>query len=205
MPRSGLMNSNLFIISGPAGVGKTTLCDRLLVDYAEDLKRVITATTRKPRVGEVNGVDYYFLNKQEFERKKRQKAFLENEIIHGNDYGVLREAVVQGWSEVPNLILNIDVKGARTIQKVFCRNSSNKGNLISIFISPASIEVLQERLRIRGTDSDEEIKKRLETARKEMLSVGFFNYTIRSEDRENDYSQIRQIFLDERKLKKPAC
>jgi guanylate kinase len=198
------MNCNLFIISGPAGVGKTTLCDRLLIDYAEDLKRVITATTRKPRVGEVDGVDYYFLSKQEFERKKSQKAFLENEIIHGNEYGVLRETVLGGLSDVPNLLLNIDVKGARTIQKAFGRNSSNTGNLISIFISPASIEVLQERLRIRGTDSGEEIRKRMETARQELRSVGFFNYNIRSQDRENDYSQIRQIFLDKRKLKNPA-
>lgn len=198
------MNCNLFIISGPAGVGKTTLCDRLLIDYAEDLKRVITATTREPRVGEVDGVDYYFLSKQEFERKKSQKAFLENEIIHGNEYGVLRETVLGDLSDVPNLLLNIDVKGARTIQKAFGRNSSNTGNLISIFISPASIEVLQERLRIRGTDSGEEIRKRMETARQELLSVGFFNYSIRSQDRENDYSQIRKIFLDKRKLKKPA-
>ena len=198
------MNCNLFIISGPAGVGKTTLCDRLLIDFAENLKRVITATTRKPRVGEVDGVDYYFLSKQEFERKKKQKAFLENEIIHANEYGVLRETVLGGLSDVPNLLLNIDVKGARTIQKAFGRNSSNTGNLISIFISPASIEVLQERLRIRGTDSGEEIRKRMETARQELRSVGFFNYNIRSEDRENDYSQIRQIFLDKRKLKKPA-
>ena len=198
------MNCNLFIISGPAGVGKTTLCDRLLIDYAEDLKRVITATTREPRVGEVDGVDYYFLSKQEFERKKSQKAFLENEIIHGNEYGVLRETVLGDLSDVPNLLLNIDVKGARTIQKAFGRNSSNTGNLISIFISPASIEVLQERLRIRGTDSGEEIRKRMETARQELRSVGFFNYNIRSQDRENDYSQIRQIFLDKRKLKKPA-
>lgn len=198
------MNCNLFIISGPAGVGKTTLCDRLLIDFAENLKRVITATTRKPRVGEVDGVDYYFLSKQEFERKRRQKAFLENEIIHGNEYGVLRETVLGGLSGVPNLLLNIDVKGARTIQKAFGSNSSNKGNLISIFVSPASIEVLQERLRIRGTDSGEEIRKRMETARQELQSVGFFNYNIRSQDRENDYSQIRQIFLDKRKLKKHA-
>ncbi len=198
------MNCNLFIISGPAGVGKTTLCDRLLIDYTEDLKRVITATTREPRVGEVDGVDYYFLSKQDFERKKSQKAFLENEIIHGNEYGVLRETILGGLSDVPNLLLNIDVKGARTIQKAFGRNSSNKGNLISIFISPASIEVLQERLRIRGTDSVEEIRRRMETARQELRSVGFFNYNIRSQDRENDYSQIRQIFLDKRKLKKPA-
>ena len=198
------MNCNLFIISGPAGVGKTTLCDRLLIDYAEDLKRVITATTRKPRVGEVDGVDYYFLSKQEFERKKSQKAFLENEIIHGNEYGVLRETVLGGLSDMPNLLLNIDVKGARTIQNAFGRNSSNTGNLISIFISPASIEVLQERLRIRGTDSGEEIRKRMETARQELRSVGFFNYNIRSQDRENDYSQIRQIFLDKRKLKNLA-
>lgn len=198
------MNCNLFIISGPAGVGKTTLCDRLLIDFAENLKRVITATTRKPRVGEVDGVDYYFLSKQEFERKKSQNAFLENEIIHGNEYGVLRETVLGGLSDVPNLLLNIDVKGARTIQKAFGRNSSNTGNLISIFISPASIEVLQERLRIRGTDSGEEIRKRMETARQELRSVGFFNYNIRSQDRENDYSQIRQIFLDKRKLKNLA-
>ena len=198
------MNCNLFIISGPAGVGKTTLCDRLLIDYTEDLKRVITVTTREPRVGEVDGVDYYFLSKQEFERKKSQKAFLENEIIHGNEYGVLRETVLGDLSDVPNLLLNIDVKGARTIQKAFGRNSSNTGNLISIFISTASIEVLQERLRIRGTDSGEEIRKRMETARQELRSVGFFNYNIRSQDRENDYSQIRQIFLDKRKLKKPA-
>ena len=185
-------------------MGKTTLCDRLLIDYTEDLKRVITVTTREPRVGEVDGVDYYFLSKQEFARKKSQNAFLENEIIHGNEYGVLRKTVLGGLSDVPNLLLNIDVKGARTIQKAFGRNSSNTGNLISIFISPASIEVLQERLRIRGTDSGEEIRKRMETARQELRSVGFFNYNIRSQDRENDYSQIRQIFLDKRKLKKPA-
>ena len=198
------MNCNLFIISGPAGVGKTTLCDRLLSDYSEYLKRVITATTREPRVGEVDGVDYYFLSKQEFERKKRQQAFLENEIIHGNETGVLRETVLGGLSDVPNLLLNIDVKGARTIQKAFGMKSSNTGNLISIFISPASIEVLQERLRIRGTDSGEEIRKRMETARQELRSVGFFNYNIRSQDRENDYSQIRQIFLDKRQIKQPA-
>ena len=117
MPLSGLMNCNLFIISGPAGVGKTTLCDRLLIDFAENLKRVITATTRKPRVGEVDGVDYYFLSKQEFERKKSQNAFLENEIIHGNEYRVLRETVLGGSSGVPNLLLNIDVKGAEPSKK----------------------------------------------------------------------------------------
>ena len=197
--QSSGMNCNLFIISGPAGVGKTTLCDRLLSDHQSDLKRVITATTRNPRVGEEDGKDYYFLDRQEFERKKRQNEFLENERIHGHEYGVLRESIQGTLSDVPNLLLNIDVKGARTIQKAFGEHSGHSGNLVSIFISPESIEVLEERLRNRGTDSVSEIERRLQTAKQELLAAQFFSYEIRSEDREKDYCRIRQIYLENRK------
>jgi guanylate kinase len=175
------------------------LCDRLLSDHQSDLKRVITATTRNPRVGEEDGKDYYFLDRQEFERKKRQNEFLENERIHGHEYGVLREAIQGTLSDVPNLLLNIDVKGARTIQKAFGEHSGHSGNLVSIFISPESIEVLEERLRNRGTDSVSEIERRMQTAKQELLAAQFFSYEIRSEDREKDYCRIRQIYLENRK------
>ena len=153
------MNCNLFIISGPAGVGKTTLCDRLLSDHQSDLKRVITATTRNPRVGEEDGKDYYFLDRQEFERKKRQNEFLENERIHGHEYGVLREAIQGTLSDVPQSASQYRRERGQDDPKAFGKHSGHSGNLVSIFISPESIEVLEERLRNRGTDSVSEIER----------------------------------------------
>ena len=194
------MESSVFLISGPAGIGKTTVCDRLIKEFHPHLTRVVSATTRAPRKEEVEGVDYYFINKEKFNSLIYSNGFLEYEKIHGNYYGTLREKTLQELRNSKDVLFNIDVNGTTSLQKILRNCDFYKGKLISVFLYPSSIEELKNRLYNRGTDKEEDICIRLETAKVEITAMNLFDYQVKSWQRENDYQCVRRIYLEESKI-----
>lgn len=187
--------SLILVISGPAGVGKTTVCDRLLQEFGSSISRVVTTTTRKPRDGEKEGEDYFFTSVKQFHELLENKAFLEYEIIHGNHYGTRKKTVFDKIEKEQDILINIDVKGARSLRKEISKNKSFNGKIITVFLKPNNLEVLKERLSQRATDTKSDIETRLETAKKELTLADSFDYIIISKDRENDYETVKRIFL----------
>ena len=154
----------LLIISGPAGSGKTTLCDRILKDFHPQIQRVITATTRPPRKGEKNGVDYHFLNPESFSAHEKANDFYETAEVYNHHYGSLKSAIREKLTQETDLLLNIDVQGAASFRKAAQDDSLLKGRLISVFLMPPSMEELHSRMTKRGLDDPAIIQKRLKTA-----------------------------------------
>ena len=187
--------SLILVISGPAGVGKTTVCDRLLQEFGSSISRVVTTTTRKPRDGEKEGEDYFFTSVKQFHELLENEAFLEYEIIHGNHYGTRKKTVFDKIEKEQDILINIDVKGARSLRKEISKNKSFNGKIITVFLKPNNLEVLKERLSQRATDTKSDIETRLETAKKELTLADSFDYIIISKDRENDYETVKRIFL----------
>jgi len=187
----------VFVISGPAGVGKTTLCDRLIGEFSETAKRVVTVTTRKPRAGEQNGRDYHFLGREEFLKKVDQGAFIEYECIHDNYYGTLKETILSEieCSDGIDLLLNIDVNGASSFREFAKTDKSLQGIVICVFVNPSSINQLRERLLKRGSDDIAEIEKRMKTARGEIEKKGQFDFILPSEGKQEDYEKLREFYL----------
>jgi len=186
--------STILVISGPAGVGKTTICDRLLRDFGSNISRVVTTTTRRPREGEKEGEDYFFTSVQEFHELLENEAFLENEIIHGNYYGTRKKAVFEKIEKNQDILINIDVKGAGSLRNEIYKHKNFDGKMITIFLKPESLEVLKKRLSMRATDTKSDIETRLETAKQELTLADSFDYTIVSKDREHDYKSVKKIF-----------
>tara|TARA_E500000178_G_C16891901_1_gene693912 strand:+ start:196 stop:783 length:588 start_codon:yes stop_codon:yes gene_type:complete len=187
--------SLILVISGPAGVGKTTVCDRLLQEFGSSISRVVTTTTRKPRDGEKEGEDYFFTSVKQFHELLENEAFLEYEIIHGNHYGTRKKTVFDKIEKGQDILINIDVKGARSLRKEISKNKSFNVKIITVFLKPNNLEVLKERLSQRATDTKSDIETRLETAKKELTLADSFDYIIISKDRENDYETVKRIFL----------
>ena len=166
--------SKVFVITGPSGVGKGTLIKRLL-SRCPNLELSISATTREPRQGEVDGVDYHFLSAEEFERRVGEKDFLEFATYSGNRYGTLRSEVERRLDAGHSVVLEIEVQGATQVRAA-------KPDSIQIFIAPPDPVVLRDRLAGRGTDSADAIDKRLETAEIELASQGEFAYRVVNDD-----------------------
>jgi guanylate kinase len=166
--------NNVFIISAPSGSGKTTLID-LLLSENPSLMFSISHTTRPPRPGEQNGVEYFFINEDDFLKMIKEDRFLEWANVHGHFYGTSRETVERAQKEGRDLILDIDVQGAEQIRK-------KMPDAISIFILPPSYEALQRRLLARQKDKEEVMMKRLQNAKKEILRFGEFDYIIINDD-----------------------
>jgi len=150
----------LFVVSGPSGVGKGTLVRELLSRYPR-LELSVSATTRPPREGEVNGRDYHFLREEDFEQRVQSGDFLEWAEVYGHRYGTLAAPVRRALEEGRDVVLEIDVQGARQVIR-------NMPEAVSIFVRPASLKQLEERLRKRGTESEEQLRRRLEKAVWEM-------------------------------------
>ena len=188
------MNNIALVISGPAGVGKTTLCDRLLLDYETQLTRVITVTTRHPREGEVDGKDYLFISKLEFEDLIEVDAFIEYAQIHDNYYGSLKKTFLELFQKDQDVLLNIDIQGTASLKNLESSYPFLKNRVISVFVMPKSLNELRDRLKTRNLDTTEEIEKRLTTAADEIKSNGIFDYTIESSTKEKDYKRLVEIY-----------
>ncbi len=184
-----MIKGELFVLSAPAGGGKTTLAN-LLLKEVPNLVKITTCTTREPRPGEKNGVDYFFLSKEEFERKIKEGAFLEYAVVHGNYYGTPKEEVLKEINKGNDVLLVIDVQGMRQIKRNF-------KEVVTIFLIPPSFEELINRMRKRG-DSEEEIKKRLETAKKELKAWREYDYIVINDIMEKAKEDLKKIILANR-------
>jgi guanylate kinase len=167
----------LILVSAPSGGGKTTLCQQLLL-ARPDMTRAITCTTRPPRQGEQDGIDYYFLDAASFLKRVQAGNFLEHATVFGNSYGTLKSEVLGKLRQGKDVLLNIDVQGAATIRQKVVEDAELRAALVSIFLTPASMTVLEERLRRRATDSEAVIQKRLSVARQEIAQWRHFDYLL---------------------------
>ena len=180
----------LLVVSGPAGVGKGTI-DSALIARNPSIKMSVSATTRKPRPGEVDGVHYFFKTEEEFRRMIDEDDFLEYmHVFHQNFYGTPRSFVEKELNEGHHVILEIDVQGAFKVKEAF-------PEAVLIFIAPPSMEILKERLIGRGTETPEDIERRFATASSEVIAMNHYDYVVINEQIEIGVSQMESIITAE--------
>lgn len=180
------------VLAGPAGSGKSTLCDRLVAEVS-GFSRVVTATTRPPREGEVDGVHYHFLSPEGFDEKLEKDAFLEWAWVHKKHrYGTLTEAVLGPLSQGSSLVINVDVQGVENFRKAALKMPLLARHLCTVFID-VPIDTLRDRLAVRATDSEEEVNRRMQTAEAELREKHRFDHLITSADRDSDFAQLLEI------------
>ncbi|MBG30659.1 MAG: guanylate kinase [Opitutae bacterium] len=188
----------LLIVSGPAGCGKTTVCDRLYQSHVPKLNKVITTTTREPREGEKDGVDYHFVSNRQFDDDLNKDAFYEHAIVHGSKYGVFKAAILGKLETGLDLVLNVDVQGAATLRKAAANDPLLGASLVSLFLMPANLETIRQRLDERGKDDAQEIARRLKVAENEVARWREYDYCIVSGSKEDDYARIDAIYKAEK-------
>lgn len=186
-------NKKVIIFSAPSGSGKTTIIKRLL-SYFPEFEFSISATSRKPRAGETDGHDYYFLSKESFEEKVNNNQFLEwEEVYAGTRYGTLKSEIDRIWGNGKIVVFDVDVLGGMRLKEFFGSKA------LSIFVMPPSIEVLEQRLRIRNTETEEAIQKRLSRSSLELQHSTKFDLTIVNDILENAVEEAKmniQSFLN---------
>lgn len=177
----------LVIISGPSGAGKSTVLDRVLKECPRTLELSVSATTRRPRPGEEDGVNYHFLTKDEFFRRRENGEFLEWKEVFGRGdfYGTLRETVTAGLNAGKWVVLEIDVEGAMMVLE--------SQEAITIFLHPGSMQELERRLRERKTETEESLQRRLEVARHEMTFIDRYNHEVVNDTIEQAVQEICDI------------
>lgn len=180
----------LIVVSAPSGSGKTTIAKKILERFPF-MKFSVSATTRPKRNGEIDGKDYFFLSREEFEKKIQNGELLEWEEIYGNYYGTLKSVVENALKNGDVLVFDVDVNGALSIKKKFPDDS------ILIFIKPPNIETLKERLKRRKTESEEQIKKRLERVPMELEKAKYFDYIFVNDNLEDTIKSVTRAIFDE--------
>jgi len=193
----------LVLISAPSGGGKTTLCQQLLA-ARPNMTRAITCTTRLPREGERDGVDYYFFDAASFLKRVQAGHFLEHATVYGYSYGILKTEVLGKLREGKDVLLNVDVQGAATIRQKTQEEPELKRALVSVFLTPPSMAILEGRLRKRGTDAPEVIERRLGVARHEIAQWKHFDYLLLSETISEDLRRMLVILEAEKLSSKRA-
>jgi guanylate kinase len=193
----------LLVLSAPSGGGKTTLC-RELLRRNQTLTRAVTCTTRPPRGREKNGVDYYFLDPGDFLKRVQAGNFLEHATVYGNSYGTLKAEVLGKLRAGRDVLLAVDVQGAASIRAAAESDPELHAALVTVFLTPPNLEVLEARLRKRGEDSPAEIRKRLAVARREISQWKNFDYLILSTTVAED-ARRGQAILDAEKMRRPRA
>lgn len=181
MPRKG----RIFIVSAPSGAGKTTLC-KVVLERFPDMVYSISATTRLPRPGEKDGVDYYFLSMDDFKKKIDHDAWAEWAEVHGNFYGTLRDNIEKNILQGRDVLLDVDVKGASQIQTRY-------DDCILIFIMPPSVEILRQRLSGRAADSRNDIEKRMRNAESEMAMRDIYHHVIVNDQLDRAINELTDL------------
>lgn len=183
----------LFVVSAPSGAGKTTLVEALR--QTSNLFYSVSCTTRAPRPGEVDGEDYRFVADADFQARIVAGHFLEYAQVHGDYYGTLREPVLANLNNGCDTLIDIDTQGAATIRN--CGDPIIREALADVFIMPPDIDELRRRLRKRGTETEDQINRRLETALREMVLWRDYRYTIVSGSIDEDLERFRHIMAAE--------
>jgi guanylate kinase len=193
--RSGI----LFIVMGPTGSGKTTLCDRLVQEFSSNLRYSVSVTSRMPRPGEIQGASYHFVTREKFVEKRETGEFFEWEETHGNLYGTLKSSLMAGIDAGVDLLFQVDIRGALNFKKQF------PDNAVTIFLVPPEFEVMQQRLKARGTTDPLELAKRFKTAKAEYEALlashkcwDTIDYLVVNSDIDVAYDGIRSIVMAER-------
>lgn len=183
-------NGLLVVISGPSGSGKGTICKRLIEDL-DNVQVSVSATTRKPRLGEIEGVNYFFIDEETFINRINNDDFLEFAKVYGNFYGTPRQEVLKSLEKGKDVILEIDTQGALNVKK-----SYPKG--VFIFILPPSIKELKSRIEGRGTDSKEAIIKRMDCVIEELNNALKYDYVVLNDEVEEAVRKIKEIISAEK-------
>lgn len=180
----------LLVVSGPSGAGKGTICKAIL-DQNDQIKLSVSATTRKPRNGEVHGVNYFFIEKEEFTSMIEKGEFLEYAQIYDNFYGTPKAAIIETLEKGQDVILEIEMQGARQVKEVYPEGTF-------IFVLPPSLKELKNRIVGRGTESAEEIEKRFSCAFEEIKQIDDYDYFIVNEDVEKSVRELEAIISSEK-------
>lgn len=193
----------ILLISAPSGGGKTTVCHGLLA-VNPNLRRLVTCTTRLPRAGEVNGVDYNFFSPEEFAWRLAAGEFLEHATVYDKSYGTLKSSVFDLMAAGNDVLLNIDVQGAASVRRTAKADAVLGRALATVFLTPSTLSELEARLRGRGSDSEEVIARRLAEAKAEAAQWTEFDYLVVSGTREDDARRMQAIYDAERLRKTRA-
>lgn len=184
-------NGLLIVISGPSGAGKGTICQKILEEL-DNIKLSISMTSREPRGSEITGKDYYFVSKEEFEKRINENEFLEYAIVHNNQYyGTPRNKIEEDIKNGISVILEIDIQGALKVKEII-------NNAVFIFIMPPSMKILKERLINRHTETEDKILERFKTAYKEINEYKKYNYVVVNDNIENAVTKVKSIILSEK-------
>lgn len=179
------MSGKMIVICAPSGTGKSTLINRLKNELPE-LEWSVSCTTRPIRSGEINGRDYHFISKEEFEDQIQKDQFIEWAKVHSNYYGTSKLFVSKGLQEGRKMLFDLDVQGADAMKKIYGEKAQ------VIFIEPPSVEELEKRLRLRGTDSVQVINERVENAKKELARKNDYDFLIMNDEVEKAYQHFKQ-------------